>query len=204
MQTSSSRSYAKFYSFCTSNNLDPSDITLVVFMDYLTYLFKLVPSLAYSTINGHRSMLNQLLHLYNKSDIVNDPFIARLMAGIHKLRPASAKYNEIWDANLVFKYLSKINSLSNLIVSADSIKSPVVNSKEQRNCNNNSNLSILELTSLDDDNSSVCPVRHLKSLLLAASKRRSTNSCNSVLIQNNGDPLEILSFPYENYHKNLS
>ncbi|KAN0040721.1 hypothetical protein ACTA71_009059 [Dictyostelium dimigraforme] len=31
--------YAKFYSFCTSNNLDPSDITLVVFMDYLTYLF---------------------------------------------------------------------------------------------------------------------------------------------------------------------
>ncbi|KAN0049082.1 hypothetical protein ACTA71_004096 [Dictyostelium dimigraforme] len=79
-------SYAKFYPFCTSNNLDPSDITLVVFMDYLTYLFKLVPSLAYSTINGHRSMLNQLLPLYNKSDIVNDPFIARLMAGIHRLR----------------------------------------------------------------------------------------------------------------------
>ncbi|KAN0032980.1 hypothetical protein ACTA71_011187 [Dictyostelium dimigraforme] len=104
-------SYAKFYSFCTSNNLDPSDITLVVFMDYLTYLFKLVPSLAYSTINGHRSRLNQLLHLYNKSDIVNDPFIARLMAGIHKLRPASAKYNEIWDANLEFKYLSKIDVL---------------------------------------------------------------------------------------------
>ncbi|KAN0045659.1 hypothetical protein ACTA71_006037 [Dictyostelium dimigraforme] len=163
-------SYAKFYSFCTSNNLDPSDITLVVFMDYLTYLFKLVPSLAYATINGHRSMLNQLLHLYNKSDIVNDPFIARLMAGIHKLRPASAKYNEIWDANLVFKYLSKINvlpkftysallhktlvlckmfclarssdlvkwSLNNLIVSTDSIKGPVINSKEQRNNNNNS------------------------------------------------------------------
>ncbi|KAN0032981.1 hypothetical protein ACTA71_011188 [Dictyostelium dimigraforme] len=198
---------------------NPSDITLVVFMDYLTYLFKLVPSLAYSTINGHRSRLNQLLHLYNKSDIVNDPFIARLMAGIHKLRPASAKYNEIWDANLVFKYLSKINvlpkftysallhktlvlckmfglarssdlvkwSLNNLIISADSIKGPVINSKEQRN-DNNSNLSILELTSLDDDNSSVCPVRHLKSLLLAASKRRSTNSGNSVFIQNNGDP----------------
>ncbi|KAN0045077.1 hypothetical protein ACTA71_006638 [Dictyostelium dimigraforme] len=214
-------SYAKFYSFCTSNNLDPSDITPVVFMDYLTYLFKLVPSLAYSTINGHRSMLNQLLHLYNKSDIVNYPFITRLMAGIHKLRPASAKYNEIWDANLVFKYLSKINvlpkftysallhktlvlckmfglarssdlvkwSLNNLIISANSIKGPVINSKEQRNNNNNSNLSILELTSLDDDNSSVCPVRHLKSLLLAASKRRSTNSGNSVFIQNNGDPL---------------
>ncbi|KAN0045079.1 hypothetical protein ACTA71_006607 [Dictyostelium dimigraforme] len=190
-------SYTKFYSFCTSNNLDPSDITLVVFMDYLTYLFKLVPSLAYSTINGHRSMLNQLLHLHNKSDIVNDPFIARLMAGIHKLRPASAKYNEIWDANLVFKYLSKINVLPRFTYSALLHKTlvlcemfgPVINSKEQRNNNNNSNLSILELTSLDDDNSSVCPVRHLKSLLLAASKRRSTNSGNSVFTQNNGDPL---------------
>ncbi|KAN0040720.1 hypothetical protein ACTA71_009058 [Dictyostelium dimigraforme] len=126
------------------------------------------------------------------------------MAGIHKLRPASAKYNEIWDANLVFKYLSKINvlpkftysallhktlvlckmfglarssdlvkwSLNNLIISADSIKGPVINSKEQRNGNNN-----------------ICPVHHLKSLLLAASKRRSTNSGNSVFIQNNGDPL---------------
>ncbi|KAN0040694.1 hypothetical protein ACTA71_009032 [Dictyostelium dimigraforme] len=142
------------------------------------------------------------------------------MAGIHKLRPASAKYNEIWDANLVFKYLSKINvlprftysallhktlvlckmfglarssdlvkwSLKNLIVSADSIKGPVINSKEQRNNNNNSNLSILELTSLNDDNSSACPVLYLKSLLFAASKRRSTNSGNSVFIQNNGDP----------------
>ncbi|KAN0045048.1 hypothetical protein ACTA71_006576 [Dictyostelium dimigraforme] len=207
-------SYAKFYSFCTSNNLDPSDITLVVFMDYLTYLFKLAPSLAYSTINGHRSMLNQLLHLHNKSDIVNDPFIARLMAGIHKLRPASAKYNEIWDANLInvlpkFTYSALLHktlvlckmfglarssdlvkwSLNNLIISANSIKGPVINSKEQRNNNNNSNLSILELTSLDDDNSSVCPVRHLKGLLLAAAKRRSTNSGNSVFIQNNGDPL---------------
>ncbi|KAN0040726.1 hypothetical protein ACTA71_009064 [Dictyostelium dimigraforme] len=93
-------SYAKFYSFCTSNNLDPSDITL------------------------------QDLQI----------------------------------------------SLKNLIVSTDSIKGPVINSKEQRNGNNNSNLSILELTSLDDDNSSVCPVRHPKSLPLASSKRRSTNS----------------------------
>ncbi|KAN0040693.1 hypothetical protein ACTA71_009031 [Dictyostelium dimigraforme] len=58
-------SYAKSYSFCTSNNLDPSDITLIVFMDFLKYLFKLVPSPAYSSINGHRSMLNQSLHLYN-------------------------------------------------------------------------------------------------------------------------------------------
>ncbi|KAM9952549.1 hypothetical protein ACTFIR_007603 [Dictyostelium discoideum] len=37
-----------------------------------------------------------------------DPFITRIMTGIHKLRPSSAKYQEIWDANQVFKYLSTI------------------------------------------------------------------------------------------------
>ncbi|KAN0040727.1 hypothetical protein ACTA71_009065 [Dictyostelium dimigraforme] len=50
-------------------------------------------------------------------------------------------------------------SLKNPIVSTDSIKGPVINPKEQRNGNNNSNLPILELTG------------------------------NSVFIQNNGDPL---------------
>ncbi|KAM9994133.1 hypothetical protein ACTFIZ_002950 [Dictyostelium cf. discoideum] len=56
-------------------------------------------------------MLNQLLLLRNQTDIVNDPFITRIMTGIHKLRPSSAKYKEIWDANKVFKYLSSIKVL---------------------------------------------------------------------------------------------
>ncbi|KAM9994465.1 hypothetical protein ACTFIZ_012893 [Dictyostelium cf. discoideum] len=33
------------------------------------------------------------------------------MTGIHKLRPSSAKYKEIWDANKVFKYLFTIKVL---------------------------------------------------------------------------------------------
>ncbi|KAM9994402.1 hypothetical protein ACTFIZ_007554 [Dictyostelium cf. discoideum] len=104
-------SYTRFLNFCTLNSLDPSNITLVVFMDYLTHLFKIKPPLAFSTINNHRSMLNQLLLLRNQTDIVNDPFITRIMTGIHKLRPSSAKYKEIWDANKVFKYLSTIKVL---------------------------------------------------------------------------------------------
>ncbi|KAM9943654.1 hypothetical protein ACTFIT_001943 [Dictyostelium discoideum] len=94
-----SSSYTRFLNFCTLNSLNPANITLVVFIDYLTHLFKHKPPLAFSTINGHRSMLNQLLLLRNQTDIVNDPFITRIMTGIHKLRPSSAKYKEIWDAN---------------------------------------------------------------------------------------------------------
>ncbi|KAN0023497.1 hypothetical protein ACTFIV_007883 [Dictyostelium citrinum] len=214
--------YSRFFSFCMKNSLDPSDITLVVFMNYLTYLFNLKPPLAYSTINSHRSMLNQLLSLKNQTDIAHDPFITRIMTGIHKLRPASAKYNEIWDANLVFRYLSTINiypkftfnallhktlvlckmfglarssdlvkwSFKALKVTTDSIKGPVINAKEQRNTKN-ADISILELTSLEDANLSVCPVRHLATYLRSSSKKRTSKSGDSVFIHADGTPLQV-------------
>ncbi|KAM9967291.1 hypothetical protein ACTFIR_007531 [Dictyostelium discoideum] len=214
-----SSSYTRFRNFCSSNSLNPANITLVVFMDYLTHLFKHKPPLAFSTINGHRSMLNQLLLLKNQTDIVNDPFITRIMTGIHKLRPSSAKYQEIWDANQVFKHLSTIKvipkytytallkktlvlckmfglarssdlvkwSFNGLIITPDSIKGPVINAKEQRK----GVLSILELTSLDDTNSQVCPVRHLLTYLRASKGRRKPHSGDSVFIQNEGKPLDV-------------
>ncbi|KAM9967323.1 hypothetical protein ACTFIR_007563 [Dictyostelium discoideum] len=214
-----SSSYTRFRNFCSSNSLNPANITLVVFMDYLTHLFKHKPPLAFSTINGHRSMLNQLLLLKNQTDIVNDPFITRIMTGIHKLRPSSAKYQEIWDANQVFKHLSTIKvipkytytalikktlvlckmfglarssdlvkwSFNGLIITPDSIKGPVINAKEQRKAV----LSILELTSLDDTNSQVCPVRHLSTYLRASKGRRKPHSGDSVFIQNEGKPLDV-------------
>ncbi|KAM9957070.1 hypothetical protein ACTFIR_003807 [Dictyostelium discoideum] len=214
-----SSSYTRFRNFCTSNSLNPAKITLVVFMDYLTHLFKHKLPLAFSTINGHRSMLNQLLPLKNQTDIVNDPFITRIMTGIHKLRPSSAKYQEIWDANQVFKHLSTIKvipkytytallkktlvlckmlglarssdlvkwSFNGLIITPDSIKGPVFNAKEQRK----RVLSILELTLLDDTNSQVYPVRHLATYLRASKGRRKPHSGDSVLIQNEGKPLDV-------------
>ncbi|KAM9975285.1 hypothetical protein ACTFIW_010313 [Dictyostelium discoideum] len=147
--------YTRIRNFCTSNSLNPANITLVVFMDYLTYLFKHKPPLAFSTINGHRSMLNQLLLLKNHTDIVNDPFITRIMTGIHMLRPSSAKYHEIWDdANQLSQstHTALLNktlvlckvfglarssdlvklSFNGLIITPDSIKGPVINAKEQR------------------------------------------------------------------------
>ncbi|KAM9975743.1 hypothetical protein ACTFIW_000019 [Dictyostelium discoideum] len=102
-------SYTRFRNFCTLNSLNPANITLVVFMDYLTHLFKHKPPLAFSNINGHRSMLNHLLLLKNQTNIVNYPFITRIMTGIHKLLPSSTKYQEIWDANQIFKYLPSLD-----------------------------------------------------------------------------------------------
>ncbi|KAM9975481.1 hypothetical protein ACTFIW_012065 [Dictyostelium discoideum] len=164
-------------------------------------------------------MLNQLLLLRNQTDIVNDPFITRIMTGIHKLRPSSAKNQEIWDANQVIKHLSIIKvipkytytallkktlvlckmfglarssdlvkwSFNGLIITLDSVKGPVFNAKEQRK----GDLSILELTSIDDTNSQVCPVRHLSTYLRASKGRRKPHSGDSVFIQNEGKPLDV-------------
>ncbi|KAM9955062.1 hypothetical protein ACTFIW_008726 [Dictyostelium discoideum] len=143
------------------------------------------------------------------------------MTGIDKLRPSSAKYQEIWDANQVFKHLSTIKALvipkytytallnktlvlckifgserssdlvkwsfNGLIITPDSIKGPVINAKEQRK----GVLSILELTSLDDTNSQVSPVRHLSTYLRASKGRRKPHSGDSDFIQNECKPFDV-------------
>ncbi|KAM9985602.1 hypothetical protein ACTFIZ_000237 [Dictyostelium cf. discoideum] len=213
-------SYTRFLNSCTLNSLDPSNITLVVFMDYLTHLFKIKPPLAFSTINNHRSMLNQLLLLRNQPDIVNDPFISRIMTGIHKLRPSSAKYKEIWDANKVFKYLSTIKVLPKftytallnktlvlckmfgLARSSDlvkwSFKGLNITTDSIRGPVINAKeqrkdgvLSMLELTCLDDTYSQVCPVRHLTTYLKSTNERRKKHQSDSVFINNDGTPLQV-------------
>ncbi|KAM9954966.1 hypothetical protein ACTFIW_000796 [Dictyostelium discoideum] len=49
----------------------------------------------------------------------------------------------------------------------------------------------LELTSLDDTNSQVCPVRHLVTYLRASKGRRKPHSGDCVFIQNEGKPLDV-------------
>ncbi|KAM9943645.1 hypothetical protein ACTFIT_001934 [Dictyostelium discoideum] len=214
-------SYTRFRNFCTLNSLNPANITLVVFMDYLTHLFKHKPPLAFSTINGHRSMLNQLLLLRNQTDIVNDPFITRIMTGIHKLRPSSAKYKEIWDSNQVFKHLSTIKvipkytytallnktlvlcKMFGLARSSDlvkwSFKGLIITPDSSKGPFINTKeqrsgvVSILEFKSLDDTNSQVCPVRHLTTYLRASKGRRKPHSGDSVFIKNEDEPLQVKS-----------
>ncbi|KAM9975763.1 hypothetical protein ACTFIW_000039 [Dictyostelium discoideum] len=78
-------------------------------------------------------------------------------------------------------------SFNGLVITHDSIKGPVINSKEQRK----GVLSILELTSLDYTNSQECPVRHLSTYLRASKGRRKPHSGDSVFIQNEGKPLDV-------------
>ncbi|KAM9975601.1 hypothetical protein ACTFIW_005474 [Dictyostelium discoideum] len=78
-------------------------------------------------------------------------------------------------------------SFNGLIITPNSIKGPVINAKEQRK----GVLSILELTSLDDTNSQVFPVRNLAKYLRASKGRKKPHSDDSVFIQNESKPLDV-------------
>ncbi|KAN0022954.1 hypothetical protein ACTFIU_009037 [Dictyostelium citrinum] len=81
-------------------------------------------------------------------------------------------------------------SFNALKVTADSIKGPVINAKEQRNTKS-SDISVLELTSLEAANLSVCPERHLATYLRSSSKKRNAKSGDSVFIHADGTPLQV-------------
>ncbi|KAM9975932.1 hypothetical protein ACTFIR_009773 [Dictyostelium discoideum] len=167
-------SYTRFRNFCISNSLNPANITLVVFMDYLKHLFKNRPPLAFSTINGHRSMLNKLLLLGNQIDIVNDPFITRILTGIHKLSPSFANYQEIWDVNQVFKHLSTIKVIPKYTYTA------LLNKKLV--------LCIMFGLARSSDLVKWCFVNHIIFILKG---RRKSDSDDSVFIRNDGKPLDV-------------
>ncbi|KAM9967254.1 hypothetical protein ACTFIR_007494 [Dictyostelium discoideum] len=77
--------------------MNPENITLVVFMGYLTHLFKENHLLDFYTIYSHSSM--------NQTDIINDPLISKIMTGIHKSSPSSTKYKEI----MVYKLSNNVD-----------------------------------------------------------------------------------------------
>ncbi|KAM9975654.1 hypothetical protein ACTFIW_000771 [Dictyostelium discoideum] len=140
------------------------------------------------------------------ADIFNDPFITKIMNSIHKLRPSSAKYQEIWDANQVFKHLSTIKvipkytytallkktlvlcKMFGLARSSDLVKwsfnglNITPDSIKGSVINAKGFLSILELTSLDDTNSQECPVRHLSTYLRASKGRRKPHSDINIIV----------------------
>ncbi|KAK5574460.1 hypothetical protein RB653_003298 [Dictyostelium firmibasis] len=81
-------------------------------------------------------------------------------------------------------------SYKNLIITEHSIKAPVINAKEQRNTKN-ADISILELTSLDEPNASICPVLHLSRYLKHSEQRRTVSSGDSVFILRDGNPVSV-------------
>ncbi|KAM9957086.1 hypothetical protein ACTFIR_003823 [Dictyostelium discoideum] len=119
-------------------------------------------------------MLNKLLLLGNQIDIVNDPFITRILTGIHKLSPSFANYQEIWDVNQVLKHLSTIKVIPKYTYTA------LLNKKLV--------LCIMFGLARSSDLVKWCFVNHIIFILKG---RRKSDSDDSVFIRNEGKPLDV-------------
>ena len=67
-----------------------------------------------SGINTARSGFPSVLTLKDGVKFGEHPLVVRCMKGIFELKPALPKYTEIWDVNIVLKYLRTFEFVSSL------------------------------------------------------------------------------------------
>ena len=72
-------------------------------LEFLTSLFTAGES--YSGINSARSALSTFLANEKGTTIGNFPSVKRFLKGVFTLRPPIARYNNIWDVNIVLEYI---------------------------------------------------------------------------------------------------
>jgi integrase len=85
-----------------AKSLDPLSNSLNNILQYLNDLFR--SGLASQTINSHRSMLSMTLDPIDGHNIVEHPLVVQLLKGCYNLKPPRARYNVMWDPDVVLKY----------------------------------------------------------------------------------------------------
>ena len=91
--------------FCSVRDTAPLSPPISVVLDFLSDMFDNGKS--YSTINTARSALSAILPPREAAAIGASPLVVRLMSGIYNLRPAQARYVDIWDVRPVLNLLRK-------------------------------------------------------------------------------------------------
>ena len=85
-----------------ARGFDPLSNTLNNILQYLNDLFR--SGLAAQTINSHRSMLSMTLDPIDGHNIGEHPLIVQLLKGCYNSKPPRARYNIMWDPDVVLKH----------------------------------------------------------------------------------------------------
>ena len=110
--TKSYNTYLKQWAeFCTSKNIDASQATVNVGIEFLTYLFT-DKKLGYSAINSARSALSNFIQTNQTVPFGKLDVVSRFMKGIFRLRPSLPKYTVIYDPQIVLDYLKTITDMN--------------------------------------------------------------------------------------------
>ena len=86
---------------CMGRNLDPMESHLVSALSYLESLH--AAGKANSTINIHRSMLSKTLPPIYGMVLGKHHQVTRIMKGIYNKAPPRARYERMWDVNLLLE-----------------------------------------------------------------------------------------------------
>ena len=97
----------KWKSYCKSKKESHLQASVNFVLEFFSELYY-VSGFGYNAINTTRSALASFLVLKDSTHTVGThPIIARFMKGVFQLRPPRPRYVDIWDVNVVFRYLRK-------------------------------------------------------------------------------------------------
>ncbi|XP_043482415.1 uncharacterized protein LOC122511321 [Leptopilina heterotoma] len=97
-----------WWSYCKTRNLSMFKASVSEAIDFLTSVSKSIKT--YGTLNTYRSAVSLVLN----HDLGNNPIVKRFCKGFSVEKPSRAKYEDIWDPDVVLRYLSDLGPNSEL------------------------------------------------------------------------------------------
>ncbi|XP_077256292.1 uncharacterized protein LOC143894093 isoform X1 [Temnothorax americanus] len=97
-----------WWNFCKKFRLDPFQAGIEAVLQYLSQRFD--NGASYGTLNTERSAIS----LISLDDSSNNPIMTRFFKGVFKLRPTKAKYDSIWDIEVVLRWAEELEPLETL------------------------------------------------------------------------------------------
>lgn len=91
----------KWIDFCKSEAIDYSRPNIASVLTFFTKLFK--SNCSYSSLNTVRSAMSLALPPIEGFQIGSHPLVSRFLKAVGKLKPPKAKYDSIWDVNVVLQ-----------------------------------------------------------------------------------------------------
>jgi site-specific recombinase XerD len=101
--------------YLKTNNVDSTNLSLNDVLEYFLQLYN--SGLGYSSINTARSALSLYVKPIEGYSIANHPIVIRFLKGIFKQRPSLPRYTEIWDVNILLKYIQDLPCNEDLSIS---------------------------------------------------------------------------------------
>ena len=94
--------------FCAERKIDSVCPTIIDILAFLTHLYG--QRKEYNTIVMTKSVLSSIIHVPGVGKISQHPLVKRLLKGVFNSRPPKAKYECIWDPQLLLQYLKSLNN----------------------------------------------------------------------------------------------